>query len=219
MSMPTPVRQPDGPLRHPMVAAVCLGAAMLLAACQRDRGNREGITATAESGRMERDRNLAGELAGARVDLARQALVRNDPGAALALLVAAVDADPSDWEALRLAATVLGGTRWFLPEVEIAHGPLAIRHLALGGTGELWASVSLQSKSAANQTAPHTVVRWDLHDLRLRAVMFPVPASETGFMVVSPGGRYLITRRDAGNARSALLCDAATLKPIRDLGI
>lgn len=144
------------------------------------------------------------QLAGARIDAAKEKLAEKHPGEALPLLVSALKADPASEEARALAETILKETTWNVPLVTISHH-LPVEQVFWAAPFTLW--VSLGGKF-------NTTVRWNLETLRIESVLFPVAETTTRFLVSDPTRRWLVIGRGPVN----LLCDARTLKPVRDLG-
>ena len=144
------------------------------------------------------------QLAGARIDAAKAKLAENHPGEALPLLVSALKADPTSGEARALAETILKETTWNAPLVTISHH-LPVEQVFWASPSTLW--VSLGGKF-------NTTVRWNLETLRIDSVLFPVADTATRFLVSDPARHWLVIGRGPVN----LLCDARTLKPVRDLG-
>ncbi len=147
---------------------------------------------------------LIPQLATARIDAARDKLEQSRPDEALALLISALTTDPNSTEALTLAESILAETVWNLPHLSIRHG-IPVTHLAHVSSSSLWVALGGDVS---------TTVRWNLEALRLESVLFPASKVETRSLVVGPKHRSLVIARGPVN----LLCDAATLKPIRDLG-
>ena len=147
---------------------------------------------------------LVTQLAGARIDAAKTQLELKRPDEALALLVSALKADPAAQEARDLAETILKETVWNLPVLTLAH-PFPIEQIELAGSSSLW--VSLGGKI-------NTTVRWNLETLQIESVLFPVAAHPTRSLVFDPGHQSVVIERGP----VTLLCNARTLKPIRDLG-
>jgi tetratricopeptide (TPR) repeat protein len=143
-------------------------------------------------------------VAAARWETAREKHATGAPGEALALLASALASDPSSAEARELAREILAETRWHLPELSIDHG-FPVDRLELSSNGQLWVGLS------AGFT---TAVRWDLNELSIGSVLFPTAAPEMRILVADPGHRYLVIQREG----VTLLCDADTLKPIREIG-
>lgn len=148
--------------------------------------------------------DLVSRLASAHVEAAKAKLDLDLPDEALALLVSALKADPASEEARGLAEAVLRETTWNLPEFTIRHG-IPVKGIAGDGVSSLW--VSLGGKT-------NTVVNWDPRQGAISSVLFPVAGAPA---------RCLLTdamRKSAVIARGevTLLCDALTLKPVRDLG-
>jgi hypothetical protein len=162
--------------------------------------------------------DLRADLAKVRMDLTNQAVTRKAPEEALPLLVSAMEADPSCGEALAMASGILQSTRWFLPEVSISHAGLTIDHVELDNASSLWVALSLDD-GADLRSSVQTVVKWNLETLRIENVLFPVRGNETSCMLFDPGHRYAVIKRSyTSSDDTVLLCDAQTLKPIRNLG-
>jgi tetratricopeptide (TPR) repeat protein len=140
------------------------------------------------------------KLAAARVDLAKT----RPADEALALLVSALEADPTSAEALTMATDLLAETRWNLPETSIHHGQ-AIDLMHFAKPSSLWVSLSGET---------NTTVRWNLESMKIEATLFPIAAPPTRSLTVDPSQRSAIIER----AGVLLLCNAQTLKPIRDIG-
>ncbi len=147
---------------------------------------------------------LVSQLADARIDAAKAKLDLKRPDEALALLVSALKADPASQEARDLTAKILRETVWNLPELTLDL-PLPIAQLASAGPSALWVSHGGSS---------NTTVRWDLETLQIESILFPAADCETRSLVFDPGHRSVVVERGP----VTLLCDARTLKPIRDLG-
>ncbi len=148
---------------------------------------------------------LVSQLADARIDAAKSKLDRTRPDEALALLVSALEANPSSEEARALAETILTETVWNLPALTIDH-PLPIEQLAFAAPASLWVSLGGET---------NTTVRWNLETLQIEAVLFPAKDCQTRGLVFDPGQRSVVVARGP----VTLLCNAQTLKPIRDLGV
>lgn len=146
---------------------------------------------------------LASELAGARIDMAKTKLDQKRPDEALALLVTATKADPASEEARALVEGILLDTVWNLPQLTIDH-QLPIEQIHQAGSS---AWVSLGGKT-------NTTVRWNLDTLKIESVLFPVNDSATRSLVFDSGHRWVVVERGP----VTLLCDALSLKPILDLG-
>ena len=147
---------------------------------------------------------LVSQLAGARIDAARTQLDLKRPDAALALLVSALQAEPSSQEARDLAESILKETVWNFRALTLPH-PSPIEQINSAGPSSLW--VSLGGKT-------NTTVRWNLETPEIESVLFPVAAQATRSLVFDPGHRSVVVERGS----VTLLCNAKTLKPIRDLG-
>lgn len=147
---------------------------------------------------------LVSQLAGARIDAARTKLEQRRPDEALALLVSALKAEPASQEARGLAETILKETVWNFPALTLDH-PFSIEQLAVAGPSALWVSLG----GTAN-----TTVRWNLEKLQIQSVLFPVAGHQARSLVFDPGHQSVVVERGP----VTLLCNARTLKPIRDLG-
>jgi len=143
-------------------------------------------------------------LAAARIELASSRFAANAPDEALALLVSALAADPQSAEARTMASEILCATRWHLPEVTLDH-PGPIDQIELAAPSALWVSLSGEA---------NTTVRWNLDSLTIEGVLFPLQVPATRSMVFDPTHRTAVIER----AGVTLLCNAQSLKPIRDLG-
>jgi len=149
--------------------------------------------------------DLVSQLAGARIDAAKTKLEQRRPDHALALLVSALRADPASGEARALVEKILRETVWNLPTLTLAH-PLPIDQIASSGPSALW--VSLGGKC-------NTTVRWNLETLQIENVLFPAADCATRSLTFDPGHQSVVVERGP----VTLLCNAQTLKPIRDLGV
>ncbi len=147
---------------------------------------------------------LVSQLAGTRVETAGAKLEQGHPDEALALLVAALKADPAATEARDLTEKILARTVWHMPVLALSH-PMPIDRIECAEPGALWVSM-------AGRT--NTTVRWNLETLEIGSVFFPMPDAQTRSLVRDPTGRRLVVER----AGIVLLCDARTLKPVKDLG-
>jgi tetratricopeptide (TPR) repeat protein len=149
-------------------------------------------------------RELAAQLAAARVDQARGRLTEKLPDEALALLVSALRADPASHEALEMAAKILAETVWNFPALTLRH-PQAVGQLAFAAPDVLWVNLA---------GTTDTTVRWDLATREITSVLFPQNSVTTRAMVFGPSQKSVVIARGP----VTLLCDARTLKPVRDLG-
>lgn len=179
-----------------------LAAALALAGCKPSRETAKSPPAPAPIPR-ESAPELASRLAGAWIDAAKEKLTQLRPDEALALLVSALRADPASEEARNLAASILTETSWNFPVLTLNH-QLPVQQIALSGT-DLWVSLG----GTAN-----TTVRWDLDSLEIGNLLFPTDQSETRSLTFDIKRRWAVIERGG----VTLLCDAHTLKPIRDLG-
>lgn len=144
-------------------------------------------------------------LAAAKLDLAKARLADGFRDEALLLAVAALDADPSFQEAREMSCSLLATTRWQITESSIRF-PLPIDRIEAADSSSLWISLSGET---------HTVVRWNLKRGCVENVMFPIMADGARAMVFDAPRQHAVIQR----AGITLLCDARTLKPIRDLGL
>ena len=127
------------------------------------------------------------------------------PDEALVLLDLALTADPDSEPALAQAEKILRETTWNLPLGTIAHG-LPIDQLGFHPPHSLWVTASTETYS--------TTMRWNLKNLEIEALLFPVSSARPRSLIFDPSYCFMIIERGA----TLLLCDAQTLKPIRDLG-
>ncbi|MFT3991424.1 MAG: WD40 repeat domain-containing protein [Luteolibacter sp.] len=142
------------------------------------------------------------ELAAARFELAQEKIAHRDFKAALAQLDAALKADPANSQASGLRKKLLAETRWPVAVREIRFAR-PIEHLVLSGKNLF---VSLAGEQ-------NTLVRWNLEKQEIEAILFPTTGDSTRSLTLSPDGRFLVIERGG----VTLLCNAETLKPIRDL--
>ncbi|MFZ9937566.1 MAG: tetratricopeptide repeat protein [Luteolibacter sp.] len=147
---------------------------------------------------------MAEKLAGAWGQAARIRSEQGRPAEALAYLVMALRADPRAEAARAMAEEILGQTVWHFPDLTIRH-PLPVERLVAGGDGTMWVGMG-------GETC--TVARWNLTELSLEAVLFPVADTAPRSMITCPRGKRMVLER----ADVLLLLDAVTLKPVADLG-
>lgn len=140
------------------------------------------------------------ELAAARLDLAR--MLPADE--ALVMMAASLEADPGSNEALAMARDLLARTRWHLPELVLDH-KRPVHRVHYAPPSSLWVSLGGDVE---------TTVRWNLETLTIEAVMFPAKVADSRSMVISDNHQRMVIERGG----ATLLCDAQTLKPIRDIG-
>lgn len=122
----------------------------------------------------------------------------------LALLVSALEADPTSEEALKMASGILSKTRWHVPEITLDHHRVLDR-IEFAPPSSLW--VSLDGDA-------NTTVRWNLESLKIESTLFPIVCGGTRSLVFDPTHQAVVVER----AGIALLCNAQTLKPIREIG-
>lgn len=140
--------------------------------------------------------NTEPHLLPAEISLARAHLDSHRPDLALAILSHEPD-NPTTRE-------LVDATDWFLPTQVIDHPEFEIQHLALHSSS-LWVALS---------KPPHqTLVRWDLATMQMEAVLFPSPDPLHAFILSPTSSHAVITRGE-----TSLLLDAASLKPITDIG-
>ncbi len=147
---------------------------------------------------------LLEQLTAARLDAARSKREQHRPDEALALLVSSLHADPASEETRALAESILKETVWNLPVLALDHA-MPIEQIAFAAPSTLW--VSLGGKT-------NTTARWNLDALRIESVLFPAKNGKTRSLIFDETRRRVVIERDA----VTLLCDAQTLKPIRELG-
>ncbi|MEN9975049.1 MAG: hypothetical protein RLZZ282_1055, partial [Verrucomicrobiota bacterium] len=138
------------------------------------------------------------------IDLATIASHQGALGEALARAMAALQQSPTSAMASELVADILGSSRWQVPEITLSHR-LQVDHLQFAAPQTLWVSLSGPT---------NTLVRWNLETLKIESTLFPRSCQETRSLVIDPTHRALVIER--GDV--TLLCNANTLRPIRDLG-
>ena len=148
---------------------------------------------------------LETKLAETRVETALAKLEQSRPDEALALLVTALRADPKAADARQLAERILRETTWHFPLMELQH-PVPVERIAQAtASSSLWVGLAGEMP---------TMVRWNMDVPRIESVLFPLQDAVARSLVVDPTGRRMVIER----AGVLLLCDAQTLKPLRDLG-
>ena len=182
------------------LAAFTVGVLVLLAGSRAimPRERKHGHSTPAPSP------ELVSQLAGTRVETAANRLDQGHPDEALALLTAVLKEDASATGALDLTEKILRQTVWHMPVLALPH-PMPVDRIEYAAPSSLW--VSLAGRI-------NTTVRWDLESLKIESVLFPLPESQTRSFVRDSTGRRLVLER----AGIVLLCDARTLKPVKDLG-
>lgn len=154
---------------------------------------------------VEIDNTFVSQLADARTETAKLKLEQNRPDEALALIVSALKRDSTSEVARSFAESILRETIWNLPTLSLKHS-MPIDQIAFVPPSSLW--VSLGGKH-------NTTVRWDLNTPQIKAVLFPTEGSETRCLVHNPVSKSIVIQRNS----TTLLCNADSLKPIRNLGI
>jgi tetratricopeptide (TPR) repeat protein len=134
-----------------------------------------------------------------------------DAGKSLAVLSKALTLDPTSPELRDQTTQILAETRWHLPEIRIQH-PASIERIHFGTPSQLWVGISGKNK---HHGAVSTVIHWDLSPLQIQGILFPASDTSTRSLVLNPSRLTLVLER----AGFLLLCDAQTLKPIREIGI
>jgi hypothetical protein len=173
-----------------------IGAAALVSGCKPPEKPRQAASETPALRAPE----LARELAVARMDAAKS----KSRDEALGMLISALSADPTNSQALAAAETILTETTWNWP-VASWENHLHVDQIAFSPPSSLWISLS----GIANTTA-----LWDTAALEIRSVLFPAEGNENRALIFDPSHRSVVVQR--GDV--SLLCDARTLKPIRNLG-
>lgn len=177
-------------LRRSIAACVASVCALIPSCKSPEESSKTAVQATSPDS----------QLAAARIDLAKS-LPADE---ALALLVSALDADPQSEEARTMAGGILAKTRWHFPEITIDHrAPIDRIHFA--APSSLWVSLG----GEVNTTA-----RWNLESLKIESVLFPIKSPETRSLVMDSPRHSMVVER----AGIALLCNAQSLKPVRDIG-
>lgn len=180
-----------------MLALLCLGV---------------GLPVSCRHGSKANDPGAAGEIPAqattdpgpAAIELAAARIADSRPEQALPWLAALLRANPSDEAARRSAGDLLGRITWHLPRLRLDHG-MAVEQILCGPEHSMWVSLSGDVG---------TTVRWNLATSRVENVLFPTASAPTRFLVADARRQSIVV----GRGETALLCDATTLKPIRDLG-
>ncbi len=186
--MPSPVRQ------FPLYA---LALAALVSGCKPAPPAKK---ASAKPSSPVADTDLASQLAAARVDAAKS----KSPDEALALLVSALTVNPQSEEARTAIDKILSETVWNWPMLTLDHR-LPIDQISFATPSSLWVSLTGDA---------NTTVLWDLETLKITNVLFPTDKDKTSDLIFDAGHQSVVVRRGPVN----LLCNARTLKPVRDLG-
>ena len=187
----------------PLSVVLCLS---LFAACKPERRAAETSAGQDGAAHLESaELPLRQSLAEARIALAKQ---ERDAGAAdhaLLHAVSALEADPASAKAHDLVAEIFGGHAWAMHEMRIHIGS-KVDHLIYCEPDCLW---------VASSNEWNTVSKWNPESLTVEAVLFPLKDGALRSMVVDPSGQWMVVERHG----RALLCDARSLKPIRDIGV
>ena len=143
-------------------------------------------------------------LAAAQLALAELHSANHQQGKAIPYLQAAQQESEND-KATDLLTEILSSARFTIPSLLLRH-PYPILRFTDDTGKAIFAAVGGKYP---------TVIRWELDGTpKVTAVLFPTNASDISHISLSPGGIHLLVHRDATN----LLCNAATLKPIANLG-
>lgn len=181
-----------------------LALCMLFAGCDSKRPAPQPPATPANTPPAAPPADLSEELADDRTKLANQHFISGDYGQALALAVSALSLDPENPRARSVAAGVLTTANWQIPEFTLPHG-MRVDHLHFAAPSSLWVSL---------RGAKNTTVRWNLDDLRIESVLFPVRGEKTRSLVFDSTHEWMVVER----AGVTLLCNAKSLQPVRDLG-
>ena len=193
--------------RHRSVGAACILAAIssLVPACDsRKSAAKPDDASPAAKPATNQPARAIPELTAARLELAATRMATDAPDEALAMVVAALEADPESARAAAMARDILTKTRWHVPEVTLEHH-LRIDRIDFAEPSSLWVSLADDS---------NTTVRWNLESLAIESTLFPTAATATRSLVFDPTHRSVVVERGG----VTLLCNAQSLKPVRDLG-
>lgn len=184
--------------------ACILVLAAAIPACDRPPATQSTAPPAAPAPAVPSTKLLVEQLADARIDSAKLKLGLKHFDEALALAISAWRADPASTEARALVGSLLAETVWNLPALQLDHG-LPIEQLAFAAPSSLWVGLG---------GTGNPVVLWNLETLKVENVLFPSVEGPIRSMVLGAQGRSLVVERGS----ATLLCDARTLKPIRDIG-
>ena len=185
-----------------LTAVVCLS---VLAGCKPEKREVEKVNVPDEVAIRERvELPLRQSLAEARIALAASKIDAGLADHALLHAVSSLEADAGSAKARAQVAAILMGWAWAMPNRRI-HVGRKVDHLLFRDPDSLWVATSDEW---------NTVSRWNSETLTTEAVLFPLKGSAVRGMVVDPGGQVMVVERHG----RALLCDARSLKPIRDIG-
>ena len=186
----------------PLSVALCLS---LLVACKpKQQEVQKGPSFDEAAIRRSVEMPLRQSLAEARMALARQKRDADVADHALLHAVSALEADPASTKARDLVAEIVAGHAWAMHEVRIDIGS-KVDHLIFREPNCLW---------VASSNEWNTVSRWNADTLTVEAVLFPLKGGAVRSMALDPSGQWIVVERHG----RALLCDARSLKPIRDIG-
>jgi hypothetical protein len=183
-----------------------LGIAAVLSACNKKRSVPPPPSPVAATS------PLARSLVAARLDAAKTCLDNHTQDQALALLISALNIDPSCDKAESLIRNILTNTVWSIPCVTIRHR-LPVEHLAFIPPASLWVSLAQSEPDGFN-----TTLLWDTAGLKLESVLFPARGTVTRSLVVAHNPHAIVVQRGSGSSAVTLLCNAKSLRPICDLG-
>ena len=189
-----------------------LALAITLNSCNKKPASPSGTTPAAPAQAPPAGLPLARQLAAARLEVAKTCLEKNSQDEALALLVAACNADPTFTAATTLMRQLLAQTVWNIPVASL-NNPLPVEQLAFVAPASLWVSLAEGTPDGFN-----TTVRWNTEALKIEGVLFPARGVMTHSLVVSQSPRSLVVQRGSGPTAVTLLCDASSLHATCDLG-
>ena len=185
-----------------LMAAMC---ASMLPGCKPAKSELQEVKVPDEAAiRENAELPLRQSLAEARLALAMRELDAGLVDHALLHAVSSLETDPLSAKARAQVAAILTARAWALPEARIHVGRKA-DHLHFREPDLLW---------VASSGGWSTVSRWNSDTLAAEAVLFPLKGEQVRGMVLDPSGQVMIVVRHG----RALLCDAQSLKPIRDIG-
>jgi hypothetical protein len=183
-----------------------------LAACQKKTAAPPSIPSVNPSTAAAAAAPLARQLAAARLAAAKARSEKFARDEALALLISALKVDPGCSEAAALIRQMLTETLWHIPIASISH-PWPVQHLAFAPPSSLWVSLAEPLPDGFN-----TTVLWNTEALKIQGVLFPARGAATHHLVVGHNAHALVVQRGSGPTAVTLLCAAASLRPIADLG-
>ena len=199
-------------------ALVLVSVAITLSACEKNHSATAPSTTTAPVAPVADAQApapvspLARQLAAARLEVANMRLENHVQDEALAMLVAACQADPTYGAAITELRKLLAETVWNIP-VTAFHHQLPVEQLAFVAPASLWVSLAEAAPDGFN-----TTVLWNTEALKIDSLLFPARGAATHTLVVAQTPRSIVIQRGSGASAVTLLCAADTLRPIRDIG-